>query len=174
MSEPLIYLDPDSPLSLQNQIRGKLVELLTETNQEVPAWIQNYAAVSALCACLAGLGWLVGSFGGGLAWIQNCAAVSALCACLLWSLFACVLLFACSAVYRWRHCCDHAGCRATQTGPPPCAFDPGRPKKPTTQKTTKNKNKTKTSDAAIKLIRRVHPHTAAVLRSQLTSEGNLG
>lgn len=28
MSEPLIYLDPDSPLSLQNQIRGKLVELL--------------------------------------------------------------------------------------------------------------------------------------------------
>ena len=28
MSEPLIYLDPSSPLSLQNQIRGKLVELL--------------------------------------------------------------------------------------------------------------------------------------------------
>jgi len=28
VSEPLIYLDPGSPLSLQNQIRGKLVELL--------------------------------------------------------------------------------------------------------------------------------------------------
>ena len=28
MAEPLIYLDPASPLSLQNQIRGKLVELI--------------------------------------------------------------------------------------------------------------------------------------------------
>jgi hypothetical protein len=46
---------------------------------------------------------------------------------------------------------------------------------PPSKNQQRNKTKTtKNSDAAIKLIRRVHPHTAAVLRSQLTSEGNLG